>query len=206
MLTSCSVTGFCEVFASSWIVFWSCRRSFLQPTRMMGRPLQKCMTSETHCDTPLASYSVGARQFATVGSLYLLLHVLQRIGGINGEADQDNVGVGVRERTKTIVILLTSRIPKSELNVLAVDLNIGNVVLEDGGDVDLDESRVSYRCPRLVVRATPRHALRPRKLGSIRTSGKVPLEKTLQTDTRQFHRLSLDCRPPRPAGAASRGR
>jgi len=48
-LTCSGVTGFCEVLCSSSIVFWSKRRSFLQPTRMMGRPWQKCRTSEIHC-------------------------------------------------------------------------------------------------------------------------------------------------------------
>jgi hypothetical protein len=38
---SASVTGFCDVLASSWMVFWSCRKSFLHPTRMIGRPWQK---------------------------------------------------------------------------------------------------------------------------------------------------------------------
>lgn len=39
--TCSGVTGFCDVLASSSMVFWSCRRSFLQPTRIMGRPWQK---------------------------------------------------------------------------------------------------------------------------------------------------------------------
>jgi hypothetical protein len=47
--------------------------------------------------------------------------------------------VGVRERSKTVVILLTSSIPKGQLDVLAINLDIGDVVLEDGGDVDLVE-------------------------------------------------------------------
>jgi hypothetical protein len=50
------------------------------------------------------------------------------------------MGVRVGERAETIIIFLASRIPKSKLNVLAIDLDIGNVVLEDGGDVDLRES------------------------------------------------------------------
>ena len=45
--------------------------------------------------------------------------------------------VGVGERAETVVIFLTSRIPESELDVLAINLNIGNVILKDGGDVDL---------------------------------------------------------------------
>jgi hypothetical protein len=47
---TCSiVTGFCDVFANSSMVLGSCRRSFLQPTRMIGRPWQKWRTSEIHC-------------------------------------------------------------------------------------------------------------------------------------------------------------
>lgn len=48
-LTCSGVTGFCDVLCSSSIVFWSKRKSFLHPTRMMGRPWQKCRTSEIHC-------------------------------------------------------------------------------------------------------------------------------------------------------------
>ena len=47
--------------------------------------------------------------------------------------------VGVRERSETVVILLASRIPKRQLDVLSVHLDIGNVVLEDGRDIDLSE-------------------------------------------------------------------
>lgn len=47
------------------------------------------------------------------------------------------MGVGVGEGTETVVILLASRIPEGQLNVLAINLDIGDVVLEDGGDVDL---------------------------------------------------------------------
>ena len=41
----------------------------------------------------------------------LLLHVIKGIGGVDGKADKDDVGIWVRERTETIVIFLTSRIP-----------------------------------------------------------------------------------------------
>ena len=47
------------------------------------------------------------------------------------------MGVGVGQRSETVVVLLASRIPKRQLNVLSIHLDIGNVVLEDGGDVDL---------------------------------------------------------------------
>ena len=47
-LTCSGDTGFWLVLCSSSMVFASNRRSFLQPTRMMGRPEQKCSTSEIH--------------------------------------------------------------------------------------------------------------------------------------------------------------
>lgn len=49
------------------------------------------------------------------------------------------MGVWVGERTKTIVIFLTGSIPEGKFDVLAVNLDVGDVVLEDGGDVDLLE-------------------------------------------------------------------
>lgn len=42
---------------------------------------------------------------------YLLLNVVQRVGGIDGKADQDDVGVGIGQGAEPVVILLASRIP-----------------------------------------------------------------------------------------------
>jgi len=47
------------------------------------------------------------------------------------------VRVGVRKRSETVVIFLTSSIPKRELDVFAINLDICNVVFEDGGNVNL---------------------------------------------------------------------
>lgn len=49
------------------------------------------------------------------------------------------MGVGVGEWAQTVVIFLASGIPEGELNVLSIDLYIGDVVLKDGGYVDLHE-------------------------------------------------------------------
>ena len=38
---------------------------------------------------------------------YLLLHVLQRVGRVNRKADENHMGVGVREGTKTVIVLLS---------------------------------------------------------------------------------------------------
>lgn len=78
-----------------------------------------------------------------VVKLYLLLDVVERVGGVNGEANQDNMRVGVRERAETVIVLLTSSIPEGQLHVLAVNLDVGDIVFEDGGDVDLDEVKNS---------------------------------------------------------------
>jgi hypothetical protein len=68
---------------------------------------------------------------------YLFLDVVERIGRVDGEADEDNVRVGVGEGAETVVIFLASGIPEGKLYVLAVHLDIGDVVLENSGDVDL---------------------------------------------------------------------
>ena len=68
---------------------------------------------------------------------YLLLDVVKRVGRVDGETDQNDMRVGVGERAQSVVIFLTSGIPEGELDVLAIDFDIGDVVLEDGGDVDL---------------------------------------------------------------------
>ena len=67
----------------------------------------------------------------------LLLYVVERVRGVDGEADEDDVRVWVGERPETVVVFLAGRIPERELDVLAVNLDVGDVVLEDGGDVDL---------------------------------------------------------------------
>lgn len=46
--------------------------------------------------------------------------------------------VGVGEGAETVVIFLTCGIPEGELYVLAVHLDVGDIVLENGGDVDLE--------------------------------------------------------------------
>lgn len=47
------------------------------------------------------------------------------------------MGVGVTEWPETIVILLTGGIPQSQLDVLSVYFNIGDIVLKDSWYVNL---------------------------------------------------------------------
>ena len=67
----------------------------------------------------------------------LLGDVVQRIGRVDGEANQNDVRIGVRQGTETVVVLLAGRIPERQLDVSAIDLDIGDVVLKHGRDVDL---------------------------------------------------------------------
>jgi hypothetical protein len=69
----------------------------------------------------------------------LLLDVVERVRRVDSKANQNDMRVRVGQRTEAVVIFLASSIPKGELDVLAINLDIGNVVLEDGGDVDLRE-------------------------------------------------------------------
>jgi hypothetical protein len=68
---------------------------------------------------------------------HLLLNVVKRVRGVNGEADQDDMRVGVTERTETVIILLSGRIPQGKFNMLPVNFDIGNIVLEHGRDINL---------------------------------------------------------------------
>ena len=76
---------------------------------------------------------------------YLLLDVVERIGRVDGEADENDMRIGVGERAETVVIFLAGSIPEGELDVFAVNLDVGNIVLDDGGDIDLErgEARAS---------------------------------------------------------------
>lgn len=54
------------------------------------------------------------------------------------------MGVWIAEGPETIVIFLASGIPKGELNVLAIDFHVCDVVLEHCWDVDLDRRNESW--------------------------------------------------------------
>jgi hypothetical protein len=54
--------------------------------------------------------------------------------------------VGVGERAETVIVFLARSIPKGQLDVFAIDLDIGDVVLKDGGDVYLHGQWCQSRC------------------------------------------------------------
>lgn len=69
----------------------------------------------------------------------LLLNIVERVGRVDSEADENDVRVRVGKGTETIVVFLAGGIPESEFDVTAIDLDVGNVVLKNGGDVNFRE-------------------------------------------------------------------
>jgi len=69
----------------------------------------------------------------------LLRNILQAVRRIDGEAHQNHVRVRIRQRSETIVVFLTSRVPQGELDLAAVNFDVSDVIFKDGGDVDFGE-------------------------------------------------------------------
>ena len=69
-----------------------------------------------------------------------LVHdILERVRAVDGEADKDQVRLGVRERAQPVVLLLPGRVPQGQLDRLTGGrvYGVGDVVFEDGRDVFL---------------------------------------------------------------------
>lgn len=64
-----------------------------------------------------------------------MLHIVERVWRVNGEAYQDDVRLGVGKGPQALVIFLAGRIPQSKLYGLAVHSAVGYVVFEDGWDL-----------------------------------------------------------------------
>ena len=65
------------------------------------------------------------------------MYVVKRVRRVYGEADEDDVGVGVAEGSEPVVVFLAGSIPQRKFDVLAIDLDIGDIVLKHGRDVNL---------------------------------------------------------------------
>eukprot|EP00732_Lithocolla_globosa_P007027 Lithocolla_globosa_v1_NODE_8565_length_806_cov_62.936085.p2 type:complete len:128 gc:universal NODE_8565_length_806_cov_62.936085:344-727(+) len=61
--------------------------------------------------------------------------VFKRRRAHNGETNQKDISLGVRQRPKTIVILLSSCIPKPKVNGFSVHHHVGRVVIKNCWDV-----------------------------------------------------------------------
>ena len=60
-------------------------------------------------------------------------NVLERILGIDAEAEHDSVGVIIRKGTQTVELFLTGGVPEGELDVHIIDKDVMNIVFEDSG-------------------------------------------------------------------------
>ena len=77
-----------------------------------------------------------------------LVHdVFERVRAVNGKTDKDEVRLGVRQRPQSVVLLLSGRIPKRQLNDLAGGrvYGIGDVVLEHCRDIFLSQQASETR-------------------------------------------------------------
>mmetsp|Transcript_45288 Transcript_45288/g.145710 ORF Transcript_45288/g.145710 Transcript_45288/m.145710 type:complete len:253 (+) Transcript_45288:112-870(+) len=69
----------------------------------------------------------------------LLFHVLVRGARDEGEGDEEDVRLRVRERSQPIVVFLPCCVPQPKVDRLPIHHHIRAVVVEDGGDVVLWE-------------------------------------------------------------------
>lgn len=68
---------------------------------------------------------------------YPILYIGERRSLINGKANQDDVGLGIRERSQSVVVFLASSIPQRQLDRLVIELNTCNVILKYSGNITL---------------------------------------------------------------------
>ncbi len=84
----------------------------------MGTLGQKCLTSGVHFSGMFSAGSerseVSGRGASGRGASVSAVsaRLTQAVGAVDGEAHEDDVGVWIRERPQTIVVLLTRRIPQ----------------------------------------------------------------------------------------------
>ena len=80
----------------------------------------------------LGSYQNEGYAGGVVGDLRppLTLDIIKTRERSDGETDEEDISLGVREGTQAVVILLSSGIPKSEVDRYPVHHNIGGVVVE----------------------------------------------------------------------------
>ena len=70
-------------------------------------------------------------------STHLFLNVLKGHSVTHLEADEKDVGIGIAQRAQPVIIFLTGRVPKCELDSLTSNTNLGDIVLENSRYIDL---------------------------------------------------------------------
>jgi hypothetical protein len=77
----------------------------------LGDPLEK-NSLVSRCPTSRSVTHDAIAPWARERVIYLLLDVVQWIRRVDGEADEDDMWVGVRKRSETVVVFLASSIPE----------------------------------------------------------------------------------------------
>ena len=71
---------------------------------------------------------------------HLLLYVSKRVWKVNGEGNKNDMRAGIAERSKTIIFFLTNGLPQRQKDMLAINIDICDVVLEYVGLIGLYRS------------------------------------------------------------------
>lgn len=72
----------------------------------------------------------------------LLLDIVERVGRVDREADQDDVRVRVRQGSQAVIVFLPRGIPQRELDPLSVHLDVRDTVGDGGGGGDPSEGGI----------------------------------------------------------------
>ena len=101
------------------------------------------------------------------GKSDLVEDVFKGVGAVDGEADEDEVGLRVGEGPQAVILLLAGGIPQRQLDNLATGAmdRVRDVVLKDSRDVFLQTNTIVPGQPTLHL--LPRYdALKKKKKGS----------------------------------------
>ena len=85
---------------------------FRDPLREKGARVSAGLSDRTHRTQRTRSDQWDSSVARGTAATNLLLDVVEGVGGVDGKADEDDVGVGVRQRSETVVVFLTCRIPQ----------------------------------------------------------------------------------------------
>lgn len=106
-------------------------------TLLIGNRIHPPLLQSLHGPFVLSKVELGAYQDdGNVGGVVLdfgkpfPLDVVEGRRTGNGEADQEDIGLGVREWPKTIVVFLSGRIPKAQADGLSVDQDACGIVIK----------------------------------------------------------------------------
>lgn len=89
--------------------------------------------------TSKALFSLSGYGGGVEGGTYLVQYIVERVRAVDGEANKDEIRLGVGEWSQTVILFLTCSVPQSQLHCLTGGWMhwVGNVVFKDGRDVFL---------------------------------------------------------------------